>query len=67
MSRLWTAKDVAEYLGVNIQTVWEWARRGEIPCYRIGDFYRFKEVEIDKWLLKKNVKSPFVTLNFTKP
>ncbi len=57
MSTLWTAKDVCSYLGVNIQTVWCWAREGTIPCFKVGDSYRFRQSEVDKWLEKKRVKN----------
>lgn len=57
MSTLWTAKEVSAYLGVNIQTVWSWAREGAIPCFKVGDSYRFRQSEVDKWLEKKRVKN----------
>lgn len=56
MSTLWTAKEVSLYLGVNIQTVWSWAREGTIPCFKVGDSYRFRQSEVDKWLEQKRVK-----------
>lgn len=59
MTTLWQAKHVATYLDVNIQTVWSWAREGSIPCFRVGDNYRFKQEEIDKWLELKRQKDVF--------
>ena len=39
--RLWTAEDVAEYLGMHVQTVYAKARLGEIPSVKIGNARRF--------------------------
>jgi len=56
MGLLWKAVDVADYIGVHVQTVWSWAREGSIPCYKVGDGYRFRQTEIDKWLESKRQK-----------
>lgn len=38
---LWTAEDVAAFLGVHVQTVYQKALRGEIPSVKIGAARRF--------------------------
>lgn len=48
--RLWTAEEVAEYLGMHPQTVYAKARKGEIPSLKIGQARRFRPEEIDEWV-----------------
>jgi excisionase family DNA binding protein len=51
MSRLLTARVVAEMLDVSTETVLRWARRGELPGIRLpGGAIRFREDEIEDWL-----------------
>ena len=44
--RLWTAEEVARFLGIHPQTVYTKARTGEFPSHRIGRTLRFKADEI---------------------
>jgi len=48
-----TVKDVAEHLQVSERTVSDWAQKGEIPCGKLGNSWRFKRVEVERWLDKK--------------
>lgn len=41
---------VAEYLGVNKDTIRNWIKRTEIPAHRIGRQWKFKISEIDDWI-----------------
>lgn len=49
--RLWTVDDVAEYLGVPKQTLYQWRTRGYGPhgC-RVGKYVRYRRVDVDSWL-----------------
>jgi excisionase family DNA binding protein len=47
--RLLTAREVARILRVSRRSVYQLARRGEIPHVRIGRFVRFRADEIDAW------------------
>ena len=47
---LMTARDVARYMRLDVQTVYRKARAGEIPCYRLGKAVRFKQEKIDEFL-----------------
>lgn len=53
-----TIKDVAEHLQVSERTVSDWAQKGEIPCGKLGSSWRFKRVEVERWLDKKLVGKP---------
>ncbi len=47
----------AELLGVHPKTLQRLARRGQIPAYRIGRFWRYRVSELDAWL-RSGIQSP---------
>ena len=48
--RLWTVNDVARFLGMHPKTVYDWAARGELPCFRLGNRLRFSPTELTRWV-----------------
>lgn len=50
MTRLLTADDVAERLGVTKGWVWAQARAGRIPHVQLGRYQRFREEALERWL-----------------
>jgi excisionase family DNA binding protein len=50
MTKLLTAEEVAERLGMTKEWVWAQARKGTIPHVRFGRNRRFREDAIDEWL-----------------
>jgi excisionase family DNA binding protein len=47
---LWTVRDVAEFLKIHPKTIYEWAARGDLPCFRIGNCLRFYPTDIARWV-----------------
>lgn len=45
-----SAKEAAELLGIHRTTLYEAARRGEIPCRRVGRRYVFVRETLLDWL-----------------
>jgi len=43
-------EEVAEYLGVNKDTVRNWIKKQDIPACKIGKLWKFKLSEIDEWV-----------------
>jgi excisionase family DNA binding protein len=43
--------------GLHPKTVQRMARRGEIPAFRIGRYYRYRASELDAWLRSHVVHS----------
>ena len=43
-------EEVAEYLRVSERTIYEWAKKGELPAGKIGNSWRFKREDIEKWV-----------------
>lgn len=49
--RLATVKDLAEYTGVPVKTVYEWNSKGHGPkVLKVGRHVRYRWVDIEKWL-----------------
>lgn len=48
--RLWTVRDVAQFLGVHEKTIYDWAARGDLPCFRLGNRLRFSPTELTRWV-----------------
>lgn len=46
----WNPKQAAEFLGVKVRTVIEWAKQERIPAAKVGRFWRFDEASVRDWL-----------------
>lgn len=53
MPKLLSAKKVAEMLDMSQTTVYDLAKRGEIPSIRIGRHIRFCEERLYRWLAER--------------
>lgn len=53
MEKFVQVKDIAEYLGVSVQTVYYWTHAGIIPHYRLPKAVRFKLSEVDNWMARR--------------
>jgi excisionase family DNA binding protein len=47
---LMTVPEVAVYLRTKERTVYDWLQRGVIPAFKVGNTWRFRRSEIDRWL-----------------
>ena len=50
---LWTAHDVATYLGMNVEWVYAQSRAGEIPTVNLGRYKRYRRASIEQWVKDK--------------
>ena len=58
--------EAAKFLGgLHPKTVQRMARRGELPAYRIGRYWRFRASELDQWLRVQS-KHPNASVSLTK-
>jgi excisionase family DNA binding protein len=49
--RLWTVQDVAEYLGIPVQTIYQWRTKGYGPRgRRMGKHVRFVPEDVRAWV-----------------
>jgi excisionase family DNA binding protein len=53
-SDVMTIKQVADYLQLNVTTVYKLAQTKRIPAVKIGRVWRFHKDRIDKWLADDN-------------
>lgn len=49
-----TAEEIADALGINYKTVYEYAQRGAIPHVRLGRRVIFSRVAITEWFTSTN-------------
>lgn len=51
MSRLLTIREVADYLGVSVQTIYNWRYRGEgPPGLKVMGQVRYRPEDLEGWL-----------------
>jgi excisionase family DNA binding protein len=55
--RLLTLTEVAEFLQVKERTLYEWARKDAIPSFKLGNAWRFKKDDIDRWIEERKRKT----------
>ena len=49
--RLWTTREVSYFLGVPVQTLYEWKCQGRGPdCRRVGRFLRYRPNDVRAWV-----------------
>lgn len=53
MSRLIDIDELAEYLKLQKQTIYNWLHLGKISGIKVGGVWRFDRREIDAWLKSK--------------
>jgi len=49
-------KDLAEYLGISLRTVYLWTSLRQIPFYRLGRLVRYSQKEIESWMKNKKIE-----------
>jgi len=53
MPRLIDIDELAEYLKLKKQTIYNWLNQKKISGIKVGGVWRFDRKEIDKWLMTK--------------
>jgi excisionase family DNA binding protein len=63
-----TLQEVADLLKVGVKTAYTFAQDGRLPGFKVGQQWRFKLVDIDKWIdaQKAAQKKPSPTKRATK-
>jgi len=56
MKKLLDVDDLAKYLKLQKQTIYNWLNQRKISGMKIGGVWRFDKAEIDKWLRSKSRK-----------
>lgn len=51
MGKLWTVKDVADFLGIPVKTLYEWRYQGYGPKgIRVGRYLRYRPEDLKSWI-----------------
>ncbi|HPN85009.1 MAG TPA: helix-turn-helix domain-containing protein [Victivallales bacterium] len=45
-----SVKEIAQYLGVRIESVYRWLDSKDMPGHKVGRHWKFKRDEVDKWV-----------------
>lgn len=45
-----TAEEAAEYLRMALSSLYRYMRNGKIPCFKVGNRWRFKRSVLDQWM-----------------
>ena len=53
MARLIDIDELADYLKLQKQTIYNWLHQGKISGIKVGGVWRFDRREIDSWLRSK--------------
>ena len=48
--QIMTLREVAQYLGLHVMTVYKLTLGGQVPAAKIGGQWRFKRDVLDRWL-----------------
>lgn len=47
----WLSVDeIAEYLGVRRETIYNWIEKRAMPAHKVGRCWKFKQQEVDAWV-----------------
>lgn len=50
---IWTIKELADYLKLKEKTAYALVAKGEIPGFKVGGSWRFRQSDIDHWIDKQ--------------
>ena len=51
MSKLWSIEELSEYLGVPVQTIYQWrTKKYGPPGRRMGKHVRFRPEDVETWV-----------------
>ena len=53
MTRLMDLDELADYLRLQKQTIYNWLHQGKISGIKVGGVWRFDRREVDAWLQSK--------------
>lgn len=45
-----SAEEIAKYLGVSKDTIYNWINGKNMPAHKIGRLWKFKRDEVDEWV-----------------
>ena len=55
MEKLLNVKQLSELIGVSPKTIYQWTHTEFVPHYKLPKGVRFKETEIEKWIMNRKI------------
>ena len=52
----YTAKELAEVLGLNVMTIYRYIKAGKLKAYKIGKEFRIENAEFERFMHKAKTK-----------
>lgn len=65
MTRLMNIEELADYLRLRKQTIYNWLHQKKISGIKVGGVWRFDKKEVDAWLRARRLSC--LTKDFTSP
>ncbi len=59
MARLMDIEELASYLRLQRQTIYNWLHQGKISGIKVGGVWRFDKKDVDSWLRSQQRKSTY--------
>jgi len=66
MDEILTANETADYLKVNVRTIYRLIKDGKIPGRKVGGSWRFKKDILDEWIAGSGRVFPELLKNSTQ-
>jgi excisionase family DNA binding protein len=57
MTRLMNIDELAEYLRLQKQTIYNWLSQGKLSGIKVGGVWRFSRKDVDNWLRSRKTTS----------
>jgi excisionase family DNA binding protein len=57
MKEIMTPHEAAEYLNLNVRTIYRLAKNGKLPGDKVGRSWKFNKDALDKWLSVRETPS----------
>lgn len=54
--RYLSPQELSQYLGIAIQTVYEWTSQRRVPYIKLGRLVKFDQREIDEWMKRQRIE-----------
>jgi len=52
-----SVEEIASHLGVSKDTIYTWLSQQKIPSHRVGKLWKFRQSEVDQWVLAGSAAS----------
>ncbi len=46
-------RQASDYLGISPDTLYDYAAKGRVPAFKIGNRWRFRKVRLEEWMDKQ--------------